>query len=975
MSGIAMDRRIRFARGICWMSALVILPPRAAAQHAVATIIGDFEDDSIAYSIGQTQDVLRADCIAKRDPIPARGQSSLSLQIGATQAEVSAVCDLVFRTPMRFDSIDELGGFVWIKSDPVQVAFRLRDSDGREFETPPQRAAEPNRWVDLGAPFDITKLKPLSGQGALAWPVQVIGFRVTTTAKGRQTIYVDDLQVLHRVGLADVLTGSFKFDEPTRIYSPGAKVAAQVQLENRARDKTLAVTLDLAWIQPDGKVLRRQSDSVNLPPASKGFRSVQSKDFSEKIDAPGVYRLAVRARASGWTQPAAIETTIAVTPTNRNATRGRSRLFGVRTNLLREPVADQTLELALARDLGAQVVLLDTPWSLVEPRQDDFDVKALTALVDELQKTSILPAVAVVGTPEWLPADMDVREKRLAALLRALSQRFANKVFWFQLPQAALQNLSFELQCEMAQRLQADMADGGRRLRVLPPAIDALQAIESPPAWPKQQSFAVRTSGTVSAADRTLTALAEKSGLSWNAEHWWEHQAQAIEGSGSAQDAVDVLRHYISAAAGGVGGAFWFDLRDDDNDPANPKGLAGLVGRDFSPKMPLLGYMSAAGVLNDLSYAGPIFQAPAEFESAIFISSNQQVGILVPRPNRILPAVVALLQGVPGEWSVQQFDRSPQRLLATTPVPLVATAPTPLYLTLKPSNAQPKPQIGCAAPWIRAPATVFTDEPFVLEILPPQELRKGFYQFSVPADAPYRCSASAGALSSAAGELISIPVKLTARPGVAFEHSPLPIRLSVHQGSIELTLDVRPGANLQPLNAQDLFATENLLAELASASSERPTAQCKVYAGYAAEGLTLGLDLQDDKVAPADGDGGDRVRLGIAAENADEHFEIELCDDPDRPDAAKIVSLNGRPLDAGWIASRSSSGDRRKYVVKAPASALAPSMLSAGSRLLLSARYADRDAPGASTKVLMWGGGLDGSRSSADFRWVRLAGP
>jgi len=59
--------------------------------------------------------------------------------------------------------------------------------------------------------------------------------------------------------------------------------------------------------------------------------------------------------------------------------------------------------------------------------------------------------------------------------------------------------------------------------------------------------------------------------------------------------------------------------------------------------------------------------------------------------------------------------------------------------------------------------------------------------------------------------------------------------------------------------------------------------------------------------------------------------------------------------------------------VEIPAGSLGLSTFHPGTRLLLAARYAQ--PPNGSARqplVLEWGSGLDGTRSSAGYHWIRL---
>jgi hypothetical protein len=158
----------------------------------------------------------------------------------------------------------------------------------------------------------------------------------------------------------------------------------------------------------------------------------------------------------------------------------------------------------------------------------------------------------------------------------------------------------------------------------------------------------VTCEGDVDTCAAALTAFQKAAQLpSWEPHHLWLYNADPQPGAGNLADAESVLRRYVHAAAAGVGSLVWNELRDDDTDPVHPHNLRGLVRRDFSPRATALGYSATAGLLTGFDHAGAVAKAPAAFDSALFIGGRRQVAILLPRSNRILPAVLAIDQGAP----------------------------------------------------------------------------------------------------------------------------------------------------------------------------------------------------------------------------------------------------------------------------------------------------------------------------------------
>ena len=69
---------------------LLFLTPGSRGDEPVVTTLADYEDDSIATTIADVHNVLETDCSASMAAIPARGQRSLVVEIGATKPNASA---------------------------------------------------------------------------------------------------------------------------------------------------------------------------------------------------------------------------------------------------------------------------------------------------------------------------------------------------------------------------------------------------------------------------------------------------------------------------------------------------------------------------------------------------------------------------------------------------------------------------------------------------------------------------------------------------------------------------------------------------------------------------------------------------------------------------------------------------------------------------------------------------------------------
>ncbi len=438
---VNVDTRFRAGKRLAaLLLGLLVCAVGARGDEPVVTTVADYEDDSVVGRITDVENVPVTDCNVRVAAIPARGQRSLVVEIGATERNASAACDLHFRVTTSFGRADRVATYAWITQGSVELAFRVRDATDQVFETPPLTLNTRNRWVRLVADLSAKKLEPVAPRASptaspkpeLTWPIQIQGFRIRAHGIGRQTVYLDDLEVEHRVSAAAMLRGEFELDRPTHIYEPGALVRAAIVLENISRTRALPLSVQMAWLRGDGSELSTTSAPVNLPAGAADYRSRQPVDFSQRIVDPGLYRLVARVRGPRWSTPAVFETTIAVSYTNRSLPRGRATFFGVQTNLMREPAADQLVEIEIAREIGVQLLALETPWHVIEPRPGLFEFAALDRLVNRITQRDIAVMLVLTDPPDWLAAGNADLWRRQATVIEALARRYGERVSAYQ---------------------------------------------------------------------------------------------------------------------------------------------------------------------------------------------------------------------------------------------------------------------------------------------------------------------------------------------------------------------------------------------------------------------------------------------------------------------------------------------------------------------------------------------------------------
>jgi hypothetical protein len=971
----------------CLLAGVVVLAGVGvgrAAEPAV-TVLADFEDATVAASIGAVENVLRGDCSAALASIPARGRGSLALEIGATERGAAVVCDLTSRVPTRFDQAREVISFVWITQGEVEVAFRLIDAAGQCFETRPVTVELHNRWVRVAADLSPDALRKVDARGELVYPIELKGYHVRLAGVGTQTVNFDDLQVAHQVAPSELIQGGFRFNEPTRVYEPGSVVRAAVVLENRSRERALDMSVDLAWTRPDGSVLQRQNARVSLPAGGVDYRAYQELDFSQVIFEPGLYRLVAQARSAGWASPNKFATNIAVTPSNRRLSRGRSTFFAIESNLLREPILDQRLEISVARDIGVNLLALQVPWQQLEPKSGVVQFDLLAPVLDAIVERDMAALVVVQGTPEWL-GDRRPRATALATLFDVLSARFGQRLRRLQFDAAASGADDVAAQLRIARDVQQRLAEGHPKLLVFPPPVAVadpagVAATRAHLADDAAAPLMFDLAGPFAEAVARAEDFRRAAQVEWRDNHYWRYTPPPLISTGAFDDAEAVLQHYLRAAAAGVGGLVWFDLRDDDTDPENTAAFHGLVRRDFSPKANLLGYATAAGLLTGMRYAGPLENAPAEFESGLFIGGDQQVAVLAPRPNRVLPAVLMPVRGARGSFEVQDFERRTRPLLESGAPALFATLPRPLFLTLNLEKTNADPMLALARPWLRVPRSVFAggDTEFALELDALGDLRRSYLQLALPDNAPVETSLTARGLRARAGETIREEITVTpSSPPAEFDEVPLTLRLSLEGSSLDVPLLVRSLTAVPPRGGRDITADELRLARLRPDAKLRATADGELHLAYDNDTLYLAVRIEDDRRIATEVDAvgqssGDELLVGVALERATDHAEVRL--DPAAEDP-QLVTLDGTPAEQirGWqVETRSAKArDNRWYIFRIPVASLGGGVLRAGQRLLVAVRYVDDDQDGFSAVPIQWGHGLDGSYSASRFRWIEL---
>lgn len=730
--------------------AILTAAPRALADEAVVTTAANFEDTWVLPSIGETVNVTAADCEARYEGLPARGQSSLAIEIGATGAGAGVVCNLRFRHALFFKQADRISAVTWLKDGEVDVAFRIRDAEGRVFESKAQPVRYHDRWFKIESSLgdaDLTRVSSAgataSGPGKVVWPIEVAGLRITNARSGRQIAWIDDIQVEHRVPIEGQVRGVIHLNEATHLYQPGATATATVTLENLSRKSSQNLTVELLCTRGNGALVQRSTQTITMPAARAESPAKQGLPFTQPLVEPGLYRLVARVTGQGWPRPAEFETTVAAFPSNRAIPRGRETFFGVRSNLLREPPDDQALEIEVAQQIGVQLLALDVPWSVIEPRPGDYRWKSFDAAIDAIDRHSLACTLTITDPPAFLTDDSKLATAQ-AGLIAQLVKRCGSRIRGIQ-----------------------PVADsrGDAERSALATAAGDVPLLAFPVDVSKVTGYAPRqiATGTFIEAAATL----EKSvGGKCKPTDWWLHAGIPSGGAGTPQDAIEYLQFALVAARCGAGQLLLADLRDDTDDARDAEHMRGLVRRDFSPKAALLGFASTVGMLSGLHFANTPADLPLGMSGALFMGGERQVLVLTPQAHRELPGLVNLKIGAAGDLQAYDFSRKPATVLNVAGQTFARPEERPLFVQLTCKQTQNDPQIQVKPSWLRLPRFVRVGRESTtrveLDVLP--ELKARFMQFSLPGDAPYVAKGDAVDLQSQTGKTATFDLALSQKP-------------------------------------------------------------------------------------------------------------------------------------------------------------------------------------------------------------------
>ncbi|MBI5863551.1 MAG: beta-galactosidase [Planctomycetes bacterium] len=915
-------RRRRAAAG----ALLLCLPWASAADVPVTTVVADFEDSTISASIQDASNTPIGDCAAGYAANPARGQFSLSITLGAGAGGSAATCAIQFQSPILFSKAERIGAAAWVNEGEAELGFRLRDANGELFETPLLPARQRRRWNPLSSSLSGAELRwvppspDAKGEKHAVFPIELVALRVATKSAARQIVYIDDIYVDHPAAENAIVQARFAFDRPTHLYAPGETAAASLTLENTSRTIALKqLSVELTWLRADGSELARSRQGVNLPASGADYRTRQMVEVRQKIDETGLFRLIASVTSPGWKSPATFETTIAFTPSNRSLPRGRSLFFGARTNLLGESSEDQQLEIDVAREIGVQLLAVETPWSRLEPRPGAYDFSMLDSVRDKIVSRDIAFMVILTEPPAWIAeGDGAGARERQTAVLEAIAKHHGRRL-------TAIQPLAEPPSPEATSfvaALRKRFADEKVTAEVWPGPYVLGAPGESTPYQREGAIFHfVETGGDPQRGIAALERFRDQHKIKWGPSDVWMHALPPTGAAGYLADSVDVLRYMLRAAAAGVRTVLWADLRDDAADARYPEKMRGLVRRDYSPKTSLLGYANAVGMMSGLVYKGPVEGAPQGVESAMFVANERQVAVFAPHAGSIPPLAMIPVQGVDGRLEVFDFERRRQTPLDGA-TGLYRPLERPYFIQLLPSQTRETVQISLDKAWVRGPSSIACDRSAKLHIeidaLPSLGLK--YVQLTLPPRSPLKSAFSARDLKSEPGK--------TVRPST----SPTP--------DASRKIGALTAADRQVRTRLDLFAS------------------------YQPQELHILAEL------PTPSAPGAELRVGVCAGEPALVHEFAISLTGETPTARSIVAH--RVLPAGLRCSRI-AGAKPMVLIEMPAAALGFSQLKPGNIMRLAVQVVI--PPGGATPAsnMRFGPAVDGSRAVQSYEQLILA--
>ncbi|MEO7714796.1 MAG: hypothetical protein ABIY70_01220 [Capsulimonas sp.] len=523
-------------------------------------------------------------------------------------------------------------------------------------------------WRQIQQDIDIGKPTAHWGDkntGVIQYPLRFLGlgFSHANTAGGKGQVFLDDLEITGPDGavtaaeppLSKALSSEARISLqpsapssklPAYFYPAGALVKLNLQITDLSPG---AVPAMLDWrargvnseILAKGRVAwgAQNAPVIQFRAARPGIIYIEAKalDAADRVIARGETRCA------------------ALSPKHAPAiARGAGTMhYGVNAHLGGLDSEDAERNVALIAALGFQYCRMDVNWDAVQPRQDVWDWSAYDRLYPLLAKYGITPSSLLAYTAHWATtgdpnaakwqdwAFAPPRAADYAAFARQTATRYGkysryweiwnepDNDFWrgdastyaslFAAASVAIKNAQ-----PNAQVMNGGFSEVPFRAQFIPDFTHLEQV--------KPDIFAYHSHGPIDnlrRANINIDKAMKQS--SWTMPRWLNESGYSSSGSNTEyEQAVTLAQKMSYAPALGAYGYFWYDLRNDGDDPLDNEHNFGLVRHDLTPKAAAVAAYTLTNVLGGLKYVRsiPVPDAPNAY-AVLYANPEKQRGVLV----------------------------------------------------------------------------------------------------------------------------------------------------------------------------------------------------------------------------------------------------------------------------------------------------------------------------------------------------------
>jgi hypothetical protein len=525
-------------------------------------------------------------------------------------------------------------------------------------------------WRQIQQDIDIAKPAAHWGDkntGAIQYPLRFfgLGFSHANTAGGKGQLFLDDLAI---AGPDGAKTAAEPSPPPSKVSSPEARIVIQPSTPSSKLPAyfypagamvSLRLTISGLASGAAPATLDWRAWGVNSVPLAKGRVAWGAKiapAIQFRATRPGIIYIEAKALdtvgrtiASGETRCAALS------PRRAPETAGGAGAmhYGVNAHLGGLGPEDADRNVALIAALGFQYCRMDVNWDAVQPRPDAWEWGAYDRLYPLLAKYGITPSSLLAYTAHWATtgdpnaakwqdwAFAPPRAADYATFAGQAAKRYGkysryweiwnepDNDFWrgdaatyaslFAAASVAIKNVQ-----PNAQVMNGGFSEVPFRARFISDFTRLEQV--------KPDIFAFHSHGPIDNLRRAEVNIdnAMKQS-SWTMPKWLNESGFSSSGSNTEyEQAVTLAQKMSYAPALGASGYFWYDLRNDGDDPMDSEHNFGLVRHDLTPKAAAVAAYTLTNVLGGLKYVRslPVPDAPNAY-AVLYANPKNQHGVLV----------------------------------------------------------------------------------------------------------------------------------------------------------------------------------------------------------------------------------------------------------------------------------------------------------------------------------------------------------